>query len=45
MNSATSPRRLRLGLLVQPVGQHISGWHLTEQLGDPTDIDWLLALA
>ena len=34
MNSATSSRRLRLGLFVQPVGQHVSGWRLTEQLGD-----------
>ncbi|WP_337010297.1 LLM class flavin-dependent oxidoreductase [Pantoea sp. AS142] len=45
MHSVTSSRRLRLGLFVQPVGQHVSGWRLTEQLGDPTDIDWLITLA
>jgi hypothetical protein len=32
-------------LFVQPVGQHVSGWRLTQQLGDPTDIDWLITLA
>ncbi|QDY43820.1 LLM class flavin-dependent oxidoreductase [Candidatus Pantoea soli] len=43
---ATSPtRRLRLGLFVQPAGQHVSGWRLTEQAGDPTDIDWLITIA
>lgn len=45
MNHFTPSRRLRLGLFVQPVGQHVSGWRLTEQLGDPTDIDWLITLA
>ncbi|ADU71875.1 LLM class flavin-dependent oxidoreductase [Pantoea sp. At-9b] len=45
MDSATSSRRLRLGLFVQPVGQHVSGWRLTQQLGDPTDIDWLITIA
>lgn len=38
-------QRIRLGLFVQPVGQHVSGWRLTEKLGDPTDIDWLISIA
>ncbi|NIE99304.1 LLM class flavin-dependent oxidoreductase [Pantoea sp. Acro-805] len=38
-------QRIRLGLFVQPVGQHVSGWRLTEKLGDPTDIDWLITIA
>ena len=41
----TPTRRIRLGLFVQPVGQHVSGWRLTEKLGDPTDIDWLITIA
>lgn len=45
MDTSATPRRLRLGLFVQPVGHHVSGWRLTEQLGDPTDIDWLITLA
>lgn len=45
MDSSNNTHRLRLGLFVQPVGQHVSGWRLTEQLGDPTDIDWLITLA
>jgi len=44
MATAKSPR-IRLGLFVQPVGQHVSGWRLTEKLGDPTDIDWLITIA
>ncbi len=38
-------RHLRLGLFVQPIGQHVSGWRLTQRLGSPTDIDWLITLA
>lgn len=38
-------QHIRLGLFVQPVGQHVSGWRLTEKLGDPTDIDWLITIA
>lgn len=45
MDTSTPPRRLRLGLFVQPVGHHVSGWRLTEQLGEPTDIDWLITIA
>ncbi|ARU95243.1 LLM class flavin-dependent oxidoreductase [Tatumella citrea] len=45
MDSSTTQRRLRLGLFVQPVGHHVSGWRLTENLGSPTDIDWLITLA
>ncbi|MFZ4835268.1 LLM class flavin-dependent oxidoreductase [Rouxiella sp. Mn2063] len=45
MASSSSQRRLRLGLFVQPVGHHVSGWRLTEQLGSPTDIDWLITIA
>lgn len=41
----SSPRQLRLGLFVQPLGQHVSGWRLTRQLGSPTDIDWLIQIA
>ncbi|WP_034915803.1 MULTISPECIES: LLM class flavin-dependent oxidoreductase [Erwinia] len=40
-----SPRQLRLGLFVQPLGHHVSGWRLTEELGSPTDIDWLIRIA
>jgi alkanesulfonate monooxygenase SsuD/methylene tetrahydromethanopterin reductase-like flavin-dependent oxidoreductase (luciferase family) len=36
---------LRLGLFVQPLGHHVSGWRLTEKLGSPTDIDWLTEIA
>lgn len=45
MDTSITPRRLRLGLFVQPVGHHVSGWRLTEQLGEPTDIDWLITIA
>lgn len=45
MDSSTAKTRLRLGLFVQPVGHHVSGWRLTEELGAPTDIDWLIRLA
>lgn len=45
MANSKQPRRIRLGLFVQPVGQHVSGWRLTEKLGDPTDIDWLITIA
>lgn len=38
-------RQLRLGLFVQPLGQHVSGWRLTSQLGSPTDIAWLTEIA
>jgi hypothetical protein len=40
-----SSRAMVDGSRVQPVGQHVSGWRLTQQLGDPTDIDWLITLA
>lgn len=43
--ATASTQRIRLGLFVQPVGQHVSGWRLTEKLGDPTDIDWLITIA
>ena len=43
--ATASTTRIRLGLFVQPVGQHVSGWRLTEKLGDPTDIDWLITIA
>jgi len=45
MDSSSAKNRLRLGLFVQPVGHHVSGWRLTEELGAPTDIDWLICLA
>lgn len=45
MDSSSAKHRLRLGLFVQPVGHHVSGWRLTEELGAPTDIDWLIRLA
>ncbi|WP_033790542.1 LLM class flavin-dependent oxidoreductase [Pantoea septica] len=45
MDSSSAKKRLRLGLFVQPVGHHVSGWRLTEELGAPTDIDWLIRLA
>jgi FMN-dependent oxidoreductase (nitrilotriacetate monooxygenase family) len=44
-NTASTGRKLRLGLFVQPLGHHISGWRLTQRLGSPTDIDWLIAIA
>ena len=44
-NTANTGRKLRLGLFVQPLGHHISGWRLTQRLGSPTDIDWLIAIA
>lgn len=43
--SHTTSRQLRLGLFVQPLGHHVSGWRLTETLGSPTDIDWLTWIA
>ncbi|KAB7896712.1 NtaA/DmoA family FMN-dependent monooxygenase [Rouxiella sp. S1S-2] len=43
--SSTSPRQMRLGLFVQPLGHHVSGWRLTERLGSPTDINWLISIA
>ncbi|BAN96146.1 nitrilotriacetate monooxygenase, component A [Plautia stali symbiont] len=43
--ATSSSRRIRLGLFVQPVGQHVSGWRLTKNLGDPTDVDWLITIA
>ncbi|MCW6034245.1 LLM class flavin-dependent oxidoreductase [Pantoea sp. JK] len=45
MANSQQQRRIRLGLFVQPVGQHVSGWRLTKKLGDPTDIDWLITIA
>jgi len=36
---------MRLGLFVQPLGHHVSGWRLTQRLGSPTDIDWLISIA
>lgn len=45
MDSSSAKNHLRLGLFVQPVGHHVSGWRLTEELGAPTDIDWLIRLA
>lgn len=44
-SSAKNTRQLRLGLFVQPLGHHVSGWRLTENLGSPTDIDWLTGIA
>ncbi|WLS79519.1 LLM class flavin-dependent oxidoreductase [Erwinia pyri] len=41
----SASRQLRLGLFVQPLGQHVSGWRLTSQLGSPTDIAWLTEIA
>ncbi len=43
--SSHSPRKMRLGLFVQPLGHHVSGWRLTQRLGSPTDIDWLISIA
>jgi len=43
--SSSSPRQMRLGLFVQPLGHHVSGWRLTERLGSPTDINWLISIA
>ncbi|WAT02395.1 LLM class flavin-dependent oxidoreductase [Rouxiella chamberiensis] len=43
--SSTPSRQMRLGLFVQPLGHHVSGWRLTERLGSPTDIDWLISIA
>ncbi|MFS2224311.1 LLM class flavin-dependent oxidoreductase [Pantoea sp. B65] len=45
--SDTSPgrRQLRLGLFVQPLGHHVSGWRLAQQQGSPTDIEWLTWIA
>ncbi|MEC5321034.1 LLM class flavin-dependent oxidoreductase [Brenneria populi subsp. brevivirga] len=45
MSSVTSPRMLRLGLFVQPLGHHVSGWRLSERSGSPTDIEWLIQIA
>ena len=45
MDSSDIQRRLRLGLFVQPLGHHVSGWRLTDNAGSPTDIDWLITLA
>ncbi|RWR00956.1 nitrilotriacetate monooxygenase [[Pantoea] beijingensis] len=44
-NTTSSSRQLRLGLFVQPLGHHVSGWRLTSHLGSPTDIDWLIQIA
>lgn len=44
-SSSENTRKLRLGLFVQPLGHHVSGWRLTENLGSPTDIDWLTWIA
>ena len=44
-SSSENTRKLRLGLFVQPLGHHASGWRLTENLGSPTDIDWLTWIA
>ena len=43
--SSENTRKLRLGLFVQPLGHHVSGWRLTENLGSPPDIDWLTWIA
>lgn len=43
--SSTPSRQMRLGLFVQPLGHHVSGWRLTQRLGSPTDIDWLISIA
>ncbi|MBP2169500.1 FMN-dependent oxidoreductase (nitrilotriacetate monooxygenase family) [Erwinia toletana] len=44
-DTSTSRRQLRLGLFVQPLGHHVSGWRMTQQLGSPTDIEWLTWIA
>lgn len=44
-SSPSASRQLRLGLFVQPLGHHVSGWRLTNDLGSPTDIDWLIKIA
>ncbi|WP_437610116.1 LLM class flavin-dependent oxidoreductase [Erwinia sp. V71] len=38
-------RQLRLGLFVQPLGHHVSGWRLSQQQESPTDIEWLTWIA
>ncbi|MEN8549963.1 LLM class flavin-dependent oxidoreductase [Acinetobacter soli] len=43
--SQTKKKRLYLGLFVQPLGHHVSGWRLTDNLNLPTDIDWLIHIA
>ncbi|MEC5344566.1 LLM class flavin-dependent oxidoreductase [Brenneria populi] len=45
MSSVISPRMLRLGLFVQSLGHHVSGWRLSERSGSPTDIEWLIQIA
>ncbi|MFP1919687.1 LLM class flavin-dependent oxidoreductase [Lonsdalea quercina] len=45
MPHSSPARQLRLGLFVQPLGHHVSGWRVTETLGSPTDIDWLIRIA
>ena len=41
----SAQKRLYLGLFVQPLGHHVSGWRLTNNLNFPTDIDWLIQIA
>ncbi len=43
--SSTSSRQLRLGLFVQPLGHHVSGWRMSDPTASPTDIDWLTWIA
>lgn len=45
MSFVIPPRMLRLGLFVQPLGHHVSGWRLSERIGSPTDIEWLVQIA
>ncbi|WP_380178510.1 LLM class flavin-dependent oxidoreductase [Kalamiella sp. sgz302252] len=45
MTTTATSRAMRLGLFVQPLGHHVSGWRVTEKLGSPTDIDWLIEIA
>lgn len=45
MSHSSPVRQLRLGLFVQPLGHHVSGWRISETLGSPTDIDWLIRIA
>lgn len=38
-------RQLRLGLFVQALGHHVSGWRADGAQGSPTDIDWFTWIA
>lgn len=44
-DSRSTPRQIRLGLFMHPLGQHVGGWRHPEAEGSSTSIQWLTRIA